>query len=78
LDVHRECASLKPLLEKTQWEKILVKEKEYNIICVWTASLKTLPGKPNGIKPWLREKECRTQLYLPLMKTIISETEKLN
>jgi hypothetical protein len=32
--------------------KNLVKEKEYNILYVLTASLKTLPGKPSGIKPW--------------------------
>jgi hypothetical protein len=55
-----------------------VKEKEYNILCVSSASLKTLPGKPNGTKPWLREKECITQLYIPLIKTIIFETKKLN
>ena len=52
-------------------KKTLVKEKEYIIICVWTASLKTLPGKPSGTKPRWREKECRTYLYLPLIKTII-------
>jgi hypothetical protein len=44
LDVHRGYASLKPLPEKIMWVKILMKEKEY--------SLKTLPGKLNGIKPW--------------------------
>ena len=32
------------------------------------ASLKTLPGKPIGTKPWLREKECNAYL-LPLMIT---------
>ena len=54
------------------------------------ASLKTLPGKPNGTKPWLREKECRTYLLLPLiqqckaylllplMQTFIFKTTKSN
>jgi len=32
---------------------------------------KRVPGKPSGIKPWLREKECRTYFCLPLIKTII-------
>ena len=34
IHVYRGYASLKPLLEKTQWKKILEKEKEYNILCV--------------------------------------------
>ena len=53
-----------------------MKEKEYNILYVLTASLKTLPGKPSGTKPWWREKECRTYLCLLLIKTITYEVKK--
>ena len=44
---------VKTLLDKTQWEKNLVKEKEYTylIIRIMDASLKTLQGKPSGTKP---------------------------
>ena len=43
---------VKTLLYKTQWEKNLVKEKEYTylIIRIMDASLKNLQGKPNGTK----------------------------
>ena len=41
-----------------------------------SASLKTLSGKPSGIKPWLKEKECRTYLFLILMQTIIFKMMK--
>jgi len=45
-----------------------VKKKEYNILlCEKSVSLKTLPEKPNGIKSWLRGKECRTRICLPLI-----------
>ena len=47
---------IKTLLRKTHWDINSVKEKEYTII-INVASLKTLPGKPSGTKPWLREKE---------------------
>ena len=44
---------VKTLLDKTKWEKDLVKEKEYTylIIRIMDASLKTLQGKPSGTKP---------------------------
>jgi len=34
------------------------------------ASLKTLPGKPNGTKPWLREKEYNAYFTPPDEKFI--------
>ena len=54
---------IKTLLRKTHWDKNSVKEKEYTII-INVASLKTLPGKPSGTKPWLRKKEYSMILSL--------------
>ena len=44
---------VKTLLDKTQWEKNLVKEKEYTylIIRIMDVSLKILEGEPNETKP---------------------------
>ena len=44
---------VKTLLDKIQWKKNLVNEKEYTylIIRIMDASLKTLQGKLNGTKP---------------------------
>ena len=57
LDVHKQILCLiKTLLGKTQWDKNLVKEKEYTTY-IKATSLKTLPGKPCGTKPWLRKNE---------------------
>ena len=61
---------IKTLLRKTHWDKNSVKEKEYTII-ISVASLKTLPGKPSGTKPWLREKSA-TWYYLPLKRTTLT------
>ena len=44
---------VKTLLDKTQWKKYLVKEKEYTylIIRIMDGSLKTLQGKLRRTKP---------------------------
>jgi hypothetical protein len=48
-----ECASLKTLTRKTQWDKNLAKEKSTTSIDTLpnAASLKTFLRKPSGTKP---------------------------
>ena len=65
---------VKTLLDKTQWEKNLVKEKEYTylIIRIMDASLKTLQGKPSGTKPCEGKRGHR--VLTPPYENINSET----
>ena len=65
---------VKALLDKIQWEKNLVKEKEYTylIIRIMNASLKTLQGKPSGTKPC--EKQRVHRVLTPPNDNINSKT----
>ena len=65
---------VKTLLDKIQWEKNLVKEKEYTYITIRIidVSLKTLQGKPSGTKPC--EGKRVHHVLTPLMRNINSET----
>ena len=65
---------VKTLLDKTQWEKNLVKEKEYThlTIRITDASLKTLQGKPSGTKPCEEKRVHR--VLTPPNDNINSET----
>ena len=62
---------VKPLLEKIQWKKNLVKEKEYTslTIRIYVASLKTLQGKSSGTKP-RKGKRVQRVLTLPNKNTL--------
>ena len=68
---------VKTLLDKIQWEKNLVKEKEYTylIIRIMDASLKTLQGKSSRLKPCEEKKVHR--VLTPLMTTLIQRLESL-
>ena len=65
---------VKTLLDKTQWEKNLVKEKEYTylIIRIMDASLKTLQGKSSGTKS--REGKRVQRVFTPPNENINPET----
>ena len=65
---------VKALLDKIQWEKNLVKEKEYTylIIRIMDASFKILQGKPNETKPCEGKRVHR--VLTPLYENINSET----
>ena len=65
---------VKTLLDKTQWEKNLVKKKEYTypIIRIMDNSLKILQGKPNGTKPCEGKRVHRA--LTPPYENINSET----
>ena len=65
---------VKTLLDKTQWEKNLVKEKEYIylIIRIMNASLKTSQGKHNGTKPYEEKRVHR--VLTPPYENINSKT----
>ena len=56
---------VKTLLDKIQWKKNLVNEKEYTylIIRIMDASLKTLQGKLNGTKPCEEKRVHRVLTY---------------
>ena len=66
---------VKTLLEKTQWEKILVKEKEYTYLLIRTICYlikKPCQEKLSGKKkPRSREKECNAY-YTPPIKASLN------
>ena len=63
---------VKTLPDKIQWEKILMREKEYAylIIHFMDVSLKNLQKNPRG-QNFLRKKEYIITYWLPLMRTSI-------
>ena len=67
---------IKTLLRKNPMEKKIWGRKKSTISNIFV-SLKTLPWKPSGTKPWWRKKECKIYLYFPLNQTIISERMKI-
>ena len=55
----RKHASLKPYWKNPVGQKPSEGKRVHGILLRMTCCLvKTLPGKPSGTKPWLREKEC--------------------
>jgi len=65
LDVHQGYASSKPYYRKTRWEKILVKEKEYNILCVIICLVKNLTRKTQCDKTMVKGKRVQNTFLSP-------------